>query len=174
MVLDKESLLHLIEEAFPLEPLGAGISLRQAIADDEAPWEGMSAEIWATAYARDVTSNWRMVPDEDLQWAFSQFSLFTYLDEAGYRYYLPAVMHCAVRDPLSQCSERVLSEFIFYSQITESGPIDAKLRRILSSVQIKTVAEFIKYAIHHEDEFIMPSTKKHGARYHELLKALCE
>lgn len=99
--MDQEALVGQIEAAYPSIALEAGISLRQALLDDD--WED-SPEALRSARAEDVVDDWKNIPDSDLEEAFLACSVFTYLDDAGYRFYLPAALRLAVRDPFGECA----------------------------------------------------------------------
>jgi hypothetical protein len=78
--------LHmLIEHAFTGVTRGEGITLHEAIAEDDcATPEGLAA---ARAQDRDV--DWHDAPREVLS---ARCEFFSYLDPPGFRYYLPAAM----------------------------------------------------------------------------------
>jgi hypothetical protein len=172
-----DALLQRIEAAFPSAGLGSGISLRQALFDDNAPWDGNDPAARVAAYLADVTTDWRAVPDADLEYAFERFSLFGYLDTAGYRYYLPAAMHRAVREPLSICAYKLLFELEFSARgwLEHGQPADHSQRSAgLDHAQRSAVAAFIQWALENNDDTYMPSGPDAIAALGALQRALLE
>lgn len=89
-------LLAALEAAFPSYGLEGGISLRQAYLDDDQWLCDANDPRHQQAYQQDTTDDWRKVSDDDLTAFFDAFSVFTYLDVRGWRYYLPAAMRHAL------------------------------------------------------------------------------
>lgn len=78
--------LHmLIEHAFAGVTRGEGVTVHEALAEDS--WA--SPEDLAAARAQDVDVDWHDAPREFMS---AQCEFFSYLDTAGFRYYLPAAM----------------------------------------------------------------------------------
>ena len=105
-----EELITEIEKAFPPRDLDGGISLRQALLEDD--WEYDDLAKMQEAYAYDITHDWRAIPAEELDAFFNSFSVFTYLDNKGYQYYLPAVLRHSIRNPDSDCSFYLCLDFL--------------------------------------------------------------
>ena len=80
-----EDLAALIEEAFAGVTRGEGVTLHEALAEDDYA----DPDVLAAARARDQDSDWHDVPRDVLS---ARCEFFSYLDAAGYRYYLPAAM----------------------------------------------------------------------------------
>jgi hypothetical protein len=80
-----ESLIQEISVAFASVSRGDGISLHEADEIDNHSSEADQAE----ARKIDVDEHWTNVPDE---WIEQYPSAYFFLDAAGFRYYLPAVM----------------------------------------------------------------------------------
>jgi hypothetical protein len=80
-----QDLVVLVEEAFAGVTRGDGISLHEAIAMDDYA----TPETRAAARAQDHDTDWHDVPNNVLS---AHCEVFSYLDPAGYRYYLPAAM----------------------------------------------------------------------------------
>lgn len=89
-LLPPQTILTQIHEAFDGVARGDGVTLHQAIALDDYGDAAAQAE----ARARDTEARWQDVPDVDIA---RHPSYFTFLDDAGIRYYLPAQMAWALR-----------------------------------------------------------------------------
>lgn len=103
-----EDLIQKLEEVFPSYGLDGGVSLRQALLDDE--WASDNPSKMQEAYQADITHDWKAIPAEELDAFFDSFSVFTYLDDKGWRYYLPAALRHSLRYPDSNCE--------FYTRIS--------------------------------------------------------
>jgi hypothetical protein len=90
-------LIRELEEVFPPLSLDGGVSLRQAYLDDDE-WVSVDDPRMQQAYDQDVTDDWKKISDQELASFFNSFSVFTYLDLKGWRYYLPAAIRLALRD----------------------------------------------------------------------------
>ena len=97
-----------LELAFGGYGLEGGISLSQAYLEDD--YLSDDKEAMDKAYAKDTTHDWRAIPAVELESAFGGMSIFTYLDDRGWKYYLPAVMRAVLRNPNSECE--------FYTRIS--------------------------------------------------------
>lgn len=156
----EEAILKELEEAFPSYGLDGGISLGQALLHDD--WENENSEKMNAAYAKDRTDDWRNVPDPTLEAYFRGFSVFTYLDAKGWKFYLPAVLRRILKDPNSECEfytrisllpgkntppgpEWNLEEGIEFLQLTEAqGRVIA---RVLQLMKIRDPDWFDKHPI---------------------------
>lgn len=83
------AIVAMIEAAFEGVGRGDGVTLHQTRAMDDY---GSPDEV-AAAKARDTETRWQDVPDVHLR----DFTSSAYFDEAGYRYYLPALMRYALK-----------------------------------------------------------------------------
>ena len=99
-----EDLAALIEEAFAGVTRGEGVTLHEAIAEGDYA----APDAVAAARALDQDSDWHDVP-RDVLAAHSE--LFSYLDAAGHRYYLPAVMLFSLDAAARNRSETPLSAY---------------------------------------------------------------
>lgn len=106
--MDVEQLIREIEQAFPSRDLDGGISMTQALLDDD--YEGDDAAKMSAAYKADVTHDWKEIPIDDIDQLFSGFSVFVYLDQKGWAYYLPAALRASLKHPASLCE--------FYTRIS--------------------------------------------------------
>jgi hypothetical protein len=140
---EDRALVQRIHDVFPAEPLGDGISLFQALHEDKA-WE-LSGEAYERARARDAVDDWRAVRAEDLEAAFLQCSVTTYMNLASYRFYLPAFLCHALRTGEG-------AFFIFRFVVTQ--PPNAFCRWLeLSQPQMDCVVAFVcVYARDNEGE----------------------
>lgn len=144
-----QELVGRIETAFPGIDLDGGISLRQAMLDDD--WESDDTGKMKEAYRQDVTHDWREIPNEDLRLAFSSFSLFPYLDLKGWKYYLPATLRFSlIDDGQTDC------DFFTFISLVPGRIAKAKGEWSVSkfvewleltSDQASVVAEWIQYQI---------------------------
>ena len=80
-----------IERAFDSVARGGGITLHEAVAMDDYA----SDEERARARLLDTESRWQDVPDGVIE---REYTVFSFLDDAGFRYYLPAYMTWALRN----------------------------------------------------------------------------
>ena len=106
--MNANELIHELERAFPARGLDGGVSLRQALLLDD--WEDENSPRMRDAYQEDVTHDWRAIPELDLDECFNSFSVFTYLDDKGWQYYLPAALRRSLKDAESRCE--------FYTRIS--------------------------------------------------------
>jgi hypothetical protein len=90
-LLEAGELLELIERAFDGVERAEGITLHQAVVIGDYG----SEEEFEAAGRRDTEARWQEVPDADIS---TSTSIFSFLDPAGFRYYLPAAMSWAVKN----------------------------------------------------------------------------
>jgi hypothetical protein len=86
-----EALLLELHRVFPPMDLDGGVSIAQAVLHDD--YEDGDLEKMKHAYESNVTNDWRNVPEAEVPW-----SEFCYLDQKGWRYYLPTMIRSALRD----------------------------------------------------------------------------
>jgi hypothetical protein len=100
-----EELKGIITAAFDGVTLSGGVSLHQAEVMDN--WgEGCSEQEFARLPDKECTTNWLMLPREELE----RYALTPYLDPNGFRYYIPAFMCSVIDDPsLGICSGRLVA-----------------------------------------------------------------
>jgi hypothetical protein len=86
-----QDVIQLIERAFDGVARGDGITLHEAVViDDHA-----SDEERTRARSQDTESRWQDVPDNVIE---REYTIFSFLDDAGFRYDLPAYMIWALRN----------------------------------------------------------------------------
>jgi hypothetical protein len=86
-----EALLSELHRVFPPMDLDGGVSIAQAVLHDD--YEDGDLEKMQHAYESNVTDDWRNVPEAEVPW-----SEFCYLDQKGWKYYLPTMIRSALRD----------------------------------------------------------------------------
>ena len=80
-----------IERTFDGVDRGDGITLHEAVAIDMYA----SGEERVRARLQDTESRWQDVPDGVIE---REYTIFSFLDDAGFRYYLPAYMRWILRN----------------------------------------------------------------------------
>jgi hypothetical protein len=91
MTITAEDVILEIERAFDGVAREDGITLHEAVAlDDYASDAGRTQ-----ARLRDTESRWQDVPTEDIE---REYTIFSFLDDKGFKYYLPAYMTWMLRN----------------------------------------------------------------------------
>jgi hypothetical protein len=85
MNMTAEDVILEIERAFDGVARDDGITLHEARALDDYASDAERAQ----ARLRDTESRWQDVPQEDIE---REYTIFSFLDDRGFRYYLPAYM----------------------------------------------------------------------------------
>lgn len=141
------ALLGLIEAAFPPRALGDGVSLSQALLADD--WSDDPAQLRA-AKAADTTGDWRDVSEAALERAFAACSVYTYLDDDGIAFYLPA----ALRNPLGDV-EYWTADYLTRAPTARGGRVaeETVAALDLTSAQARCVALTLAWllALHDRD-----------------------
>ncbi len=86
-----EDVILEIERAFDGVAREDGITLHEAVALDDYASDTERAQ----ARLRDTESRWQDVPIEDIE---REYAIFSFLDDKGFRYYLPAYMTWMLRN----------------------------------------------------------------------------
>jgi hypothetical protein len=86
-----EDVILEIERAFDGVARDDGITLHEAVALDDYASDDERTQ----ARLRDTESRWQDVPEEDIE---EQYTIFSFLDDKGFRYYLPAYMTWMLRN----------------------------------------------------------------------------
>lgn len=125
---------------------GDGTTLHEAIAlDDRA-----SPDEQRAARSLDVDGRWQDVPDADI-WACN--SALSFVDEKGFRYYIPAFMTYVLRHweddedgyVLSACTYHLLHERS--KSLRQSDPASIAGRYNFTGEQSKAVARFLRFVL---------------------------
>lgn len=122
-----------------------GTTLHEAMAlDDYAPDEEQRA-----ARRLDVDRSWQDVPDADI---FACCSALSFMDEKGFRYYIPAFMIYGLRNweddyngILSSAMYQLLHESS--KSLRKSEPASIAARYNFTGAQSKAVARFLRFVI---------------------------
>lgn len=85
-----EDVIQEIERAFDGVPRDDGITLHEAVALDNYASDMERAQ----ARLQDTESRWQDVPAQDIE---REYTVFSFLDDKGFRYYLPAYMTWALQ-----------------------------------------------------------------------------
>lgn len=138
--LDVNEVMEVIRKAFKGVSRGSGISLHQAAAIDDY----CTKEEQAEARLLDADTCWEEVPDE---WIEKSPSALSFLDSAGFRYYIPAYMMYALRNRhFDGC---VTGEFAVYSLAVDApgcpGEFKESKWKDLDGDQRKAIAAFLRF-----------------------------
>src|SRR5262245_66238663 len=95
---ERQAVLNQIREGFRDARLEGGITLHEAeVIDDYG-----NAEDREDARRKDPETTWEEVPDEKIE----RLQVFPFLDEKGYRFYLPAYLRSEERRVGKECRWR--------------------------------------------------------------------
>jgi hypothetical protein len=138
-------LMKKIEQAFRDVPRGE-IGIREAAAIDARLYEGGLHEDkkrYARAVAADVEENWQDIPDEVLA---ADNAVFTCLDDAGFKFVLPAIMRWSLKP--ATIDNNHAAEFLAMKLLPQSRKADRPevmaQRWKLSKAQIIVIAEWLE------------------------------
>lgn len=123
-----------IREAFSETTLGEGVSIRQAEAIDQHPWDEPDQEFHSLKDS-EVVSDWSQVPFSELE-----RDCVAHLDAAGLRYYLPALM-LALLDHYDAYSTRVIGTL---SALDGSDPYNRERYSLLNESQRMAIGRFLE------------------------------
>ena len=127
-----------------------GTTIHEAIAKDD--WK--TYEEQQAAKRLDTEERWQDVPEEELM---ANHSALSFLDEKGFRYYLPAYMVCELAnwdDPDSNtasCEFRLLHES--QRSLRKSEPASIAAKYDFTPAQGEAIAHYLRFAIGEDDEF---------------------
>jgi hypothetical protein len=134
-----------IEQAFRRVPRGE-VGIREAAAMDARLNEGGLHEDkrrYAQARAADVEDNWQDIPDEVLA---AENGVFSYLDDAGFRFVMPAVMRWSLKP--TTLDKNHVAEFFAMKLLPESRKADKPDAMVqkwgLSKEQVVVIAEWLE------------------------------
>jgi hypothetical protein len=141
----RSALIADIAAAFDGVPRGDGTTLHEAMAIDDRG----SPEEQRAARRLDLEGRWQDVPDGDI---FECCSALSFLDEEGFRYYIPAFMVYGLKhwgdDPnfiLDSCEYHLLHEYP--KSLRKSDPASIAGRYHFTDAQSKAVASFLRFII---------------------------
>ena len=122
-----------------------GTTLHQANAMDDRK----SPEEQRVARHLDLEQRWQDVPDEDI---FAYCSALSFLDEKGFRYYIPAFMICSLKHwgdeasvILNSCKYHLLHDYPKTLRKSEPASVASKYR--FTEAQSKAVARFLRFIL---------------------------
>jgi hypothetical protein len=122
-----------------------GTTLHEAVALDD--WK--STEEQQAARRLDVEQRWQDVPDEDI---FACCSALSFLNEKGFRYYLPAFMVYGLRHwgddwngILTSCEYQLLHDYP--KSLRKSEPAAIARRYQFTAAQSRAVARFLRLIV---------------------------
>jgi hypothetical protein len=137
-------LMKRIEQAFQDVPRGE-IGIREAAAMDARLYEGGLHEDkrrYAQARAADIEENWQDILDEVLA---ADNAVFAYLDDAGFKFVMPAVMRWSLKP--ATIDKNHVAEFLAMKLLPQSRKADKPdvmaQKWKLSKEQIVVIAEWL-------------------------------
>lgn len=145
----RNALITDITAAFDGVSRGDGTTLHEAMAiDDREPPEEQRA-----ARRLDLEGRWQDVPDCDI---FECCSALSFLDESGFRYYIPAFMIYGLRHwgkdesfILDSCEFHLLHEYP--KSLRKSDPASIARRNQFTAAQSEAVARFLRFIIEFDE-----------------------
>ncbi len=146
----KTALIEEITAAFANVSREDGVTLHEATVIDDYG----SLEERAEARKRDAEDKWQDVPDEDIR---RTDAVLNFLDEKGFRYYIPAYMVWYLRNLDNEDPEywsNTFESLIFYLAAGFNGEIADYLLsgfKLLTPEQAKAIAHFLAFDAERED-----------------------
>ena len=126
----RADLLRAIEEAFPVLPLD-GRPVGEAVLDDERAFREVTpAEIDAARTQAEV-HDWRRITKAEIGRAFAENSVYPWLDESSWPFYLPAFISHALRHPASRCEDSTRQTVVELLAKPVTYPTDDAQLRVL-------------------------------------------
>lgn len=145
----RSALIAEITAAFDGVSREEGTTLHEAIAIDD--WA--SPDEQRAARRLDIEARWQDVPEDDI---FSCCSALSFLDEKGFRYYLPAFMiyglkHWGVdwRGILGSCEYHLLHEYPKSLRKSDPASIAGKYR--FTDAQSKVIARLLRFLVESDE-----------------------
>lgn len=145
----RRELIEDITSAFGGVSREDGTTLHEAIALDDYE----SEDEQRAARRLDVDTSWQDVPDADISACSSALS---FLDEKGFRYYIPAFMTYTLRhwgddedNGLSDPTYHLLHES--QKSLRQSDPASIAARYSFTDTQSKAVAKFLRFVIEFDE-----------------------
>lgn len=141
----RRTLIAEITAAFDGVSRDGGTTLHEADALDDFK----SPEEQRAARRLDLERRWQDVPDEDI---FACCSALSFLDEKGFRYYIPAFMVCGLRHwgdeagvIFNSCEYHLLHDYPKSLRKSEPASIASKYQ--FTEAQSNAVARFLRFII---------------------------
>lgn len=160
----RQELIAEIVRVFDGVDLGDGITLHQAVAIDDYK---TAQEQW-DARPLDTERRWQDVPPKAL--VECQMAL-SFLDEKGFRYYLPAFMVHGLEDwendagvLLDSCEYHLLHDYP--NSLRKSEPASIAAKYGFSDAQCLAIAHFLRFVVGPDDEF----TTEHATKLQAVAK----
>lgn len=140
-ILRRDRLLNQIEQAYQHVSRGSGITLHEAgvIDDYGTPQERAEARLL------DTDTHWSQVDVISIDLAGACLG---FLDDTGFRYYLPAYLTAALRHGYSKIFDDFIDSNIYESLVYRLNPrdeIDFQKFKILDKPQSRCVARFLVF-----------------------------
>ncbi len=123
-----------IERAFDGVARDDGITLHEARALDDYASDTERAQ----ARLRDTESRWQDVPEEDIE---REYTIFSFLDDKGFRYYLPAYMTWMLRH-LNHTHSASLDSTVF---ALEPSSYFSKRATLFNVAQATAILHFLEF-----------------------------
>ena len=162
----RRELINNIISAFGGASRESGTTLHEAVAIDDME----SADEQQAARSLDVDTRWQDVPDADIA---SCSSALSFLDEKGFRYYIPAFMTYALRhwedeegDALSACMYHLLHERS--KSLRQSDPASIAGRYNFTGAQATAVARFLRFVLDFDESRADEATAGAVRRWEKL------
>jgi hypothetical protein len=135
-----------IELAFKKVRRGTGVTLHEAEVIDD---HGSDAHR-AKARTQDTEKRWQDVPDRDIE---NHYSVLSFMDAEGFRYYIPAYMSWTLRNFATSSS--LSCDMTIYALTPSNHQKIADWQRerwqLLDASQSKAVLSFLKYMLKNAD-----------------------
>jgi hypothetical protein len=162
----REKLITQITAAFNGVSRGDGVTLHQAnVRDDDG-----SAEEEKAARDRDQEKRWQDVPAQDVT---DNPSVLSFLDVAGFRYYIPVFMIYALtrwdKDEASardSCAFHLIQDYPKSQRQSEARDIAKKYE--FNAAQVKAVAAFLRFIVDFDEMFATPVNQESLAKWEAL------
>lgn len=152
----RRALLAEIAAAFDGVSREGGTTLHEAVALDDRE----SLEEQQAARRLDTELRWQDVPDEDI---FACCSALSFLNEKGFRYYIPAFMTFGLRRweddwnmILNSCVHHLLQDYPKSLRQSDPAAIAGKFQ--FTAAQSRAVASFLRFVIDFDQTQAAPST----------------
>ncbi|HEY5924566.1 MAG TPA: DUF6714 family protein [Kofleriaceae bacterium] len=133
----RNALLAEIVAAFPVAPL-EGCVIREAYLRDEQGFRVVHPDEYKQAREEAVTTSWRAVPADEIDFAFSKNSVYIWLDEEALSFYLPACLSHALH---------VAGDCEFYTFLYFAGTTHAAALHRWTADQCRAIAGFMAFVV---------------------------
>jgi len=137
-LVDSASIISDIERVFAKVSRGDGVTLHEAEVIDDCGGDRARAR----ARRSDTDKRWQDVTDTHIS---EHYSILSFLDTAGFRYYIPAYMRWSLRH--FKESDSATSDFTIYAFQTGHRPFDT----IFSDDESRVITRFLRFMRDHGD-----------------------